>query len=465
MRLYSTLLLLVFPACALAQTEQELFDLTRLNSAFNERRRGAPEVDANKVINESNSFLKEKEPEMTSEEYALYEKAVTLLTSNPAFAVRLLEAMIKGDADPSPAFEFILGNAYYAANDVAKCEESYRKAVDAFPTFLRAWNNLGVLYYTTSRWPEAVKAFSRAVSLGDRNSTTYGLLAYSLEQAGNDNAAEVAYMQALSGDPSNIDWLEGLLRMCLKGHQVIRAESIARTLVKAHPRESRYWLILANVLLTAERRLDAAIVLETASGAGVANQEELVLLGDIYAESGMHNEALAIYTKLLTPAPSLGENRLLRFAESLAAAGRADEAAAALKALPAGLSAKGQSSRRLIAARIDAAGGREAEARAALEALLEDEPMNGDALLALGRIHVAAGDDARAGYVLETATQVPEAAYRANLELANLELRQRRYSRSVTHLEAALKIERSDAVADYLARIRTLAGEGEQKGQ
>ena len=34
------------------------------------------------------------------------------------------------------------------------------------------------------------------VALGDRDPTTYGLLAYSLEQEGNLIAAEVAYMQA-----------------------------------------------------------------------------------------------------------------------------------------------------------------------------------------------------------------------------------------------------------------------------
>jgi DNA replication initiation complex subunit (GINS family) len=74
-----------------------------------------PQVDAKRIINESNSFLKEREPEMTEEEYALYEKVVTILSSNPEFAVKLLEAMESEKEPPSPAFEFILGNAYYAA--------------------------------------------------------------------------------------------------------------------------------------------------------------------------------------------------------------------------------------------------------------------------------------------------------------------------------------------------------------
>src|SRR5204863_886471 len=62
--------------------------------------------------------------------------------------------LTKEKEEPSPAFQFILGNAYYAAGDNAKTEASYRSAVERYPTFLRAWNNLGVLYYTTERSEE-----------------------------------------------------------------------------------------------------------------------------------------------------------------------------------------------------------------------------------------------------------------------------------------------------------------------
>jgi predicted Zn-dependent protease len=233
--------------------------------------------------------------------------------------------------------------------------------------------------------------------------------------------------------------------------------------MKGHPDEPRYWLILANVLLSANRKLEAITMLETAAGAGIAREDELVLLGDLYAERRMHPEALAIYSKLLKPVPETGEEKLLRYAESLAASGRTKEAAATLAALPADLSAKGKSRQLLVQADIESAAHDLDAARRTIESLLADEPLNGRALLALGKINVKQGDDAHAGFTFDTATRVPEAAYRAHLELANLELRQRRYSRSVTHLEAALKIERSDAVADYLARVRGLAGEGDAK--
>ena len=174
-------------------------------------------VDPKRLVSESNSFLKEREPEMTTEEYALYETVVTMLGTKPEFALRLLEGMRDEKEKPSPAFEFILGNAYYAAGELTKSEASYRAALERYPAFLRAWNNLGVLYYSAERYADAARCFAKSVGLGDREPTTYGLLAFSLERETNFVSAEVAYLQAISGDPTNVEWKEGLLRICIQG--------------------------------------------------------------------------------------------------------------------------------------------------------------------------------------------------------------------------------------------------------
>jgi tetratricopeptide (TPR) repeat protein len=453
------LILLLLPAAVRAQTDVDFLDSAQVQNNFARRAAKTPGLDPKRIINESSSFLREREPEMTAEEYALYEKMLNMLGTNPAFALRLLEAMVNEKEKPSPAFEFILGNAYYAAGDNAKTEASYRSAVERYPTFLRAWNNLGVLYYSTERFGEAVKAFSKSISLGDRDPATSGLLGYSLEKEGNLIAAEVAYMQALSGDPANSDWQEGLLRICIESRQLVRAESIARTLIRSRPTESRFWLVLANILLTDHRKLEAIAVLELAAGANVASPDELILLGDLYAEQGLNREALAIYTKLLQPQPATGEEKLLRLAQTLVAAGRPAEAGAALQALPADLSPRGRTTRLLVQAQIASNAERWADARRDLETVLAAEPMNGPALLALGAVHAAQGDDARAAFFLESATRVPASAYRACLELANLELRLRHYPRSVELLKQALSLEPTDAVADYLARVQSLVEE------
>jgi len=415
-----------------------------------------PGLDPKRIINESNSFLKEREPEMTAEEYALYEKVLTMLGTGPEFAIKLLEAMMNENEPPSPAFQFILGNVYHAAGQNDKAEASYRSAVKRYPTFLRAWSNLGVLYYSTDRFADAVPCFSKAIVLGDRDPNTFGLLGYSLEREGNVVSAEMAYMQALGGDPANVEWKEGLLRIYVQGKQFGRAEPLVKSLIKERPKESRYWLVLANILLSDHRKLEAIALLEAAAETGTADADELGLLGDLYAEQNLVPEAIAVYRKTLGPSSDAGEKRLLRFAAVLIKADRLSEAEEALGALRPTLAPDDELVRRQTRADLFAARKQWRQAREELDALLSVSPLDGPALLGLGRAYAAEGDTARAIFAFESAYRVPRTTYAASLELANLELKNRHYAKSVGYLEKALSIEKTDAVEDYLARVKTL---------
>jgi predicted Zn-dependent protease len=414
------------------------------------------QLDPKRIINDSSSFLKEREPEMTAEEYALYEKVVAMLSTRPEFALKLLEAMMNDKAPPSPAFEFILGNAYYAAGQTDNAETRYRSAVKRYPSFLRAWNNLGVLYYTGGKFAEAVPCFSKSVALGDREPTTFGLLGYSLEQQGNVVAAEMAYLQALAGDPNNADWMDGLLRIYIQGRQYGRVESLVTNLIKGHPTETRYWLTYANILLEQNRKLEAIALLEAAAGTGVAGPDELNLLADLYAEQKLIPEAVAIYQKVLVPSPALGERKLLQLAQVLIADGKLPQARAVLDSLKPDLTSEGRITYLQTQSDYLAAQKKWPEARQKLEELLKLSPLNGMALLRLGRTYAEEDNLPRATFAFEAAAQIPECAYRASLELANIELKNRHYDRSVEYLERALRIEKTAAIEDYLARIRTL---------
>ena len=415
-----------------------------------------PHVDPKRIVNESNSFLKEREPEMTEEEYALYEKVVTMLAANPDFAVKLLEAMSAGKDAPSPAFLFILGNAYYAAGQNGKAEANYRGAVTRYPNFLRAWVNLGILYYSTGRFGDAVPCFSKAVVLGDRDSTTFGLLGYCLQREGDLVSAEMAYMQALGGEPANVDWKEGLLEICIDGKQFTRAESLVKNLIKERPTDTRYWLADANILLAEGRKVDATVVLETAVGAGLGDATELALLGDLYAEQDLIPEAADTYQRLLALAPDAGGPKLLRYARVLVLAGRLHEAEGVLGRLdPA---EKGIDPVELRQAKADlyAAERRWPDARAQAEDILKEDPLNGRALLSLGRAYAAEDNLPRATLAFESAAAIKSSTYEASLELANIELKNRHYAKSAEYLQKALNIERSDAVEDDLARVKAL---------
>ncbi len=416
-----------------------------------------PKVDPKRIINESSSFLKEREPEMTEEEYALYQKVVTMLASNPEFAVKLLEAMYTQDKEPpSPAFQFILGNAYYAANQSDKAEADYRGAVKRYPTFLRAWVNLGVLYYSSGRYADAVPCFSKAVELGDRDSSTFGLLGYSLQREGDLVSAEMAYMQALSGDPANVDWKEGLLGICIEGRQFTRAESLVKNLIKEHPEDSQYWLEYANIFLAEGRKVEATVLLETASGAGLANTQELSLLGDLYAEQEMTREAAAIYQKVLVPSPELGEKKLIHYAKVLISSEKLQDAQNVLGMMKVDENDPDGIELRQTRADLFAAQRKWPEELKELDGLLKIAPMNGKALISLGRAYEADDDVPRATLAFETAFGVQGSTYVASLELANIELKNKHYAKSVEYLQKALSIEKSDEVQDFLVRVRSM---------
>jgi tetratricopeptide (TPR) repeat protein len=420
-------------------------------------RASEPKLDPKRIINDSNSFLKEREPEMTEEEYALYQKVVTMLSSNPDFALKLLEAMMSDKDQPSPAFRFILGNAYYAAGMNDKSEANYRSAVTSYPTFLRAWINLGILYYSTGRYAEAVPCFSKAVVLGDRDSTTFGLLGYSLQKQGDLVSAEMAYMQALSGDPSNTFWKEGLLEICIDGKQFTRAESLVKNLIKEQPSDTRYWLTYANILLAEGRKLEATVLLETAAGTGVANVEELTMLGDLYAEQNLVPEAAEIYRRILTPSNAVGEQKLLHYTEVLISAGRLDDAQRVLGMLKPETASRGGVDVLQTRADLLAAQRKWPEERRVIDDLLKIAPLNGRALISLGRAYVAEDDVARATLAFEAAYGITGSTYVASLELANIEIKNRHYTKSVEYLQRALSIEKTDAVQDFLVRVKTLA--------
>ncbi|HZZ20923.1 MAG TPA: tetratricopeptide repeat protein [Opitutaceae bacterium] len=412
-----------------------------------------PNVNPKRIINESNSFLKEREPEMTEEEYALYQKVVSLVASNPEFAVKLLEAMKSDKEQPSPAFQFILGNAYYAANMNDKAELNYKEAVDRYPTFLRAWVNLGIMYYSTQKYAEAVPCFSKAIELGDRDSTTFGLLGYSLQRDGDLVSAEMAYMQALGGDPANVDWKEGLLEICIAGRQFTRAESLVKNLIKEKPSDTRYWMTYANILLSEDKKVDATVILETAVGLGFTSSEELSLLGDLYAEQGLIPEAGAIYAKVLAVSPELGQEKLVHYAQILISSGRLAEAEGVLAKF-------GTDSATvevlLLKADLLAAEKKWPEERVVIDLILKTEPLNGRALISLGRSYDAEDNIPRATLAFEAAYSVKSSTYVASLELANIELKNRHYAKSVEYLQKALSIEKTDAVEDFLARVKTM---------
>jgi Flp pilus assembly protein TadD len=393
---------------------------------------------------------------MTEEEHALYERIVPMVFQQPEFALNLLETMLDDDKPESAAFAYILGNVYFAQSRFEAAETRYREAITGFPDFLRAWSNLGVLFYSRERYLEAIPCFTKALTLGDREVRTLGLLGYCHKRAGNPAAAELAYSQAYLLEPGNIEWIEGLVELAFENGQFGKVETLARQLIRTKPAEVRYWRLLASNQIRQGNPVDAIATLEVAASVNAAEEEDLVLLGDLYVQQGFSREALTAYRRVEARSPGIGNERLIRVAAALIDQAELDAAAEILASVAPTTSAPQKPDLLRVTAALQQARGQSGEATETLEAILALAPLDGPTLIALGRMREAGGDVARAELLYEQAAELPDQAYAANVCLANIALATRRYDRAAGFLERALAIESTPHLQDHLARVRSL---------
>ncbi len=417
---------------------------------------GQPDVDPYRIVNESMNFRKEREPDMTAAEFALYERISSMVETNPAFALQLLETMLGDDEEDSAAFDLALGNLYFAEDRIDEALARYTRAVEKYPAFLRGWVNIGMIHYQRENWADAANAFAKAVNLGDRDAQTFGLLAFSLRQTGNTLGAEMAFMQAMTANPSDTNWIGGLLELYFINGRHAQSESLVRELVRLDPGKAENWMLYASLLVTLQRPLEAATQLEIARQLGAVNADSLGLLGDLYVGLGLVEEAVTAYQAIPGGDNGLSTARLLGYARAMISAGKLAPARQVLATVPANPDWELAKPRHFARAELAVAENDWPAAAQAYADILQTEPLNPFALLGLGHAQVQSGDPARAVFTFEHALEVPDAEHRACLELANLALTDRHFGRAIQFLNRADRLQPSSDIRAQIARLNTL---------
>ncbi|GAH92848.1 unnamed protein product, partial [marine sediment metagenome] len=57
--------------------------------------------------------------------------------------------------------------------------KSYKKAIELNPTFIEAWNNLGLSYTFKDDFKESIKCYEEALNLQEEDAVLYENLAFS----------------------------------------------------------------------------------------------------------------------------------------------------------------------------------------------------------------------------------------------------------------------------------------------
>ena len=261
----------------------------------------------------------EIEPRVTPEEVTILEKIRPLMAKDLPKAEATLKRQIKPDC--SAVLDFTLGGIYFQQDKMAEALENYRKAVTKFPSFRRAWRNLGLIYVRDGKYDDAISAFTKMIELGGGDAYSFGLLGFAYAAKQDYQAAEVAYRNALLLQPDNTQWRLGLTRCVFKQKKYEDAVTLLEVLIGRNPDQAEFWLLQAQAYLGMKQPLKAAEDLEAVDRLGKATVDSLYTLGDIYVNESLMDLAVRAYGRAMDADPNQPVARPLRSAETLAARG------------------------------------------------------------------------------------------------------------------------------------------------
>jgi len=400
------------------------------------------------------------EPTVSSEERGLLVEVQELMKAGRREAA--LEK-VEGSSltDDSAALTFNLANLQFEEGELEEAIESYEKAIEAYPSFRRAHRNLAVALVRDERLEEALPHLLEAIRLGDSDGATYGLLGYCRLQRGEWASALQAYRLAQLAEPQVASWKAGIAQCLQQMEAREEAAALLDEVLRQRPAEASYAMLASSVLIELGRLEEAVKVLELPRRLGVLDGDGLLLLAELELRSGRVEGAAARVEEAFKGEVGPEPDRVVPVA-SLAMAAREWQLAGRLLELGAGEEEPAPRALRRLQARLLMESGEDPAGGAGqLRELLEEDPTDGEVLLALGRYEVAEGREGEGALLWERATAVPETAADAWIELARLRVTQERYQAALEAVDEALARRPGgelEAYRESLARLVEAAG-------
>jgi tetratricopeptide (TPR) repeat protein len=392
------------------------------------------------------------------------------MADNLPKAEALLNKQMKPDC--SAILDFTLAGIQFQQDRIVEALGNYKRAVDKFPSFRRAWRNLGLIHVRRAslisgpaargEYDDAIAAFTRMIELGGGDAYSYGLLGFAYASREDYQAAEVAFRNALLLQPENTEWRLGLTRCVVKQEKFEDAATLLSALIERYPDRTEFWLLQAHTYLGMKQPLKAAENLEAVDMIGKSTVDSLSTLGDIYVSEGLVDLAAGAYLRALDADPRQPVARLLRSAEVLAsrgALGQAGQVAARIRELESERMDQAELRQLLkLEARISMADGTGlAETAAILEEIVKIDPLDGEALMLLGQHYARAGEPDRAIFYYERAESIEKFEAGALIRHAQVLVGMGRYADAVPLLRRAQEIKPRDDIARYLDQVERLA--------
>lgn len=402
----------------------------------------------------------EIEPRVTTNEVKLLEKIRPLMAEDLPAAEEALKEDLEDDS--SAMLDYTLGGIQFQQDKLDEARSNFEKAVGKFPSFRRAWRNLGLLHVRAGRHDEAIRSFTKMIELGGGDGYAYGLLGFAYSAKDDHQPAEAAYRTALLLQPDATEWRLGLTRCVFKQKKYEDAANLLAALLDRFPGNGDFWLLQAQACIAMKQHDKAVQDLEALDALGKSTPDSLFTLGDLYVMIELPALAAGAYSRAVDADPEQPLERALRAAELLAQRGATAEERLLIDHIHRSRDASMKPDERVRLLKLDARlamaeGGKDEYGVQVLEEIVQLDPLDGEALMLLGQHFEDEQEPDRAIFWYERAESMGEFEVKARVRHAQVLVGLSRFADALPLLRRAQELKPREDVARYLEQVERLA--------
>ena len=351
-------------------------------------------------------------------------------------AVNVYQEAVSRDSLSRDA-HFYLGLAHLQRKSTAAATH-FARAIALDSTYIPSYHNLAIAHLEAGRYPQAVEAAETALRFAPQSPSSYRLLAFLHKEQGQYERAEEALLRALYIAPKDVEARQALALLYSQQGRNARAEEVLLEAAELAPKRKEIWRDMGRLYLNEKRYDEAAQALNRAVALDANYGEAYHDLANLYSAQGRYDEAEAMLARL---------EGLLDLSE------REETLEKVLEREPGDVEA------RLALGRAQMRLGQYADALSTYKEVLSREPEHVDALAAVVQIHLRQGDVERAAHLAgKIAAHEPRGrrAPEAHFTMGFAHAQKQRWAEAEAAFSRALDIDEGDlekAISAYRAAL------------
>ena len=403
-------------------------------------------------------FRSEVEPKISKSEQSILQEVVAKAENQLEDAIIYLEKKMEDKS--SAALHFALGTMYYQNGRLTRSEESYNLAIKKFPSFLRAYKNLGFVGLSLGNFESAAKNLSRSISLGEGDGVTYVALGYCHYMRQRFMSAENAYRMGTLLSPDSKYAQNGLVNCLIETSRFPEALALLDELLATQPEDVICHRARVHALQGLGKERESTVAMETLKRMGQLKTQDLLNLGDLYHNLNLYELSLQNYQLAIEKKERISLHRYVRAASILMNRASYEDCFQYLEKiqqlLGSNFTPEDERKVLLLKAEVLQATGQTKESTAILRKIVEMHPLEGKALIMLGRHAWQDKDYVLASLHFERASKIDEFEAPALIEHGRMMVGIRNYEKAVRLLERAEDIDPQPRISRFLESIRNL---------